>query len=465
MPLFDEDGQSGSGISPKTRLDLPSLAGDMDAPLSRREFADVLRKIKDWSSRLEFGRAGFNCITPRSVTLPQQTAFTPWTWTTLVEDSHSFSQTFRTIPLQYFQVPPGQGRVYNISYNFDVASVVLATSSFVNDVGAVKTYTVPAGVFNDEMIIYCRSRGGEANSGGQRGGGGSEASGTFTVTTGQQFNYFVSNVTPFPGWPNGGGPGFVGATQGGNGGGASRVAPIGLEWSDADMLVIAGGGGGRGAPLSPNGLGGAARHPQGDPGAGIVGCIAAVNATGSSQIAAGVSGGGGVPGNQRGFDPTGAPTPTGGTANNGGAAPAGIPGGGGGGGYLGGGGSGGITLIGTDDGGGGAGGASYVKSTGRSPSFTTLGNLVTGLVSFSYFTETPTLSTDFGARIKVAYAQYPGKNPYEQVSIVAATLGVPPQNASVQIPLGEGDRVWVEYFSNPANIKVNATFSMYAQGM
>jgi hypothetical protein len=59
MPLYDEDGQSGSGYSPKPRLDIPAMYGDMDAPITRREMADILRKLKDWSQRLQFGREGF----------------------------------------------------------------------------------------------------------------------------------------------------------------------------------------------------------------------------------------------------------------------------------------------------------------------------------------------------------------------------------------------------------------------
>lgn len=69
-------------------------------------------------------------------------------------------------------------------------------------------------------------------------------------------------------------------------------------------------------------------------------------------------------------------------------------------------------------------------------------------------------------KVWVAYASWPNEEPYAHVVSVLADTGVSPQHAALTVPLSEGDRVWMTYTNDTANLEItNWTFGMYATGM
>lgn len=463
MPLYDEDGQSGSGFSPKSRLDLPSVTGDMSQPISKGEFQNFLRLLKDWSQRLELGRVGF---TMRTFPLDNPgviAADIPWTFDQTVEDSNGFARTNMNPDLTYFQVPPGMGRPYCINYYLNFALLVENTDTF-NFTGAMQEWTAPTDILENTATFMCRGGAGNLSTGGGTDNGfGHQVTATFNnITPGSVWDIEVGdgNQTAQPGcWPDGGDGDSVATGSSGGGGGRSSVRPDGTALTDAYLVAGAGGGQGRSggafAQVGGNGGNGTALFP-GQDGAGMFNCGGA-NATGGTDTAGGVAAGSGSEVGGNGAFGQGGDT---GDSINSFA----FQGGGGGGGWYGGGS--GATPIGSGDyGGGGAGGSSHARSGAQNVVAQTAASKARGQVTATYYTTTPAPSTAVITKVWVAYAQYPNKNPYEEVRVVVSDEGSAPHKGAVILPLGEGDRVWMTVENGEATLGIlNFTFGMYAQG-
>jgi len=275
-------------------------------------------------------------------------------------------------------VVDGNGCVSSLNYTLIVDPQGVSTFNFT---GASQSFTIPACV----DTIFVQAWGGQGGSGavgglgilGGSGGLGGYAEGFLVVTPGDVINVFVGGqgATPTGGY-NGGAIG--GAQNSGGGGGASDIRVGGT--SEADRVLVAGGGGG-------GGRGGCETANAGVGGAGGVGGGGVGGNGGDSPTSGGVAGGGqggnfgavqgafGAKGigcsGFSGTDGTAASTGSGGVGGTGqscccftnGSVPGG---GGGGGGFLGGGGGGGGSAgtagcSGNDKGagGGGGGGSNY----------------------------------------------------------------------------------------------------------
>ena len=233
--------------------------------------------------------------------------------------------------------------------------------------------------------------------GGRSGGGGGKVTGSLTEIP-EVLYIFVGGAglsgNNSPGGFNGGGAGGSGSNSEGSGGGATDIR-TGLELSS--RIVVAGGGGARGAGTgSGGGLGGGLIALSGRTAQGFGGA-------GGSQEAAGVGGapnGSGTAGLEGSFGVGGA----GGSSSL-------FGGGGGGGGYFGGGGGGSDSDPCCSDAGGGGGGSSYTDA-----------NLVSNVVH--------TQGTRLGSgQVVLAYQLAP-----EVLSISSQTLG---NQLSFQIEFGE----------------------------
>jgi len=463
MPIFNEDGFPGSGIAPRTRLDIPQITGDMDAPITRREMADFQRRLREWSDKLQFGRTGF---TVREFPLQLFGVETdlPITWDQLIEDSHSFHLTYMPTDLQYYQVPPGLGRVYNINYYIDFAVLVENTDTF-NYTGAMQEWTAPADILENTATVMCRGGAGNLSTGGGTDNGfGHQVTATFNnIAPSSVWDIEVGdgNQTAQPGcWPDGGDGDSVATGSSGGGGGRSSFRPDAAALTDAYVVAGAGGGQGRSggafAQVGGNGGNGTALFP-GQDGAGMFNCGGA-NATGGTNSAGGLAAGSG---SEIGGDGAfGLGGDTGDSVNS-----FAFQGGGGGGGWYGGGS--GATPIGSGDyGGGGAGGSSHTGSGARNVVAQTAASKARGQVTVTYYSTTPAPDTALITKVWVAYAQWPDKAPYEEVRCVLSDVGGAPHKGSIQLPLGEGDRVWMTYTCTDATVGIiTGTFGMYAQGM
>lgn len=459
---------SGSGISRKTRLDLPSVIGDDGDPFTVGNARELVRLLKLWADRLPFGRIGFQVATYTDTSVGGVVTDLPITFAELVEDSHRFAKTDITPDLTYFQIPPGMGRAYALSYNVDAAVAQLHTDTF-NHTGAVQTFTVPADV--TEILVTCRgAQGGTAAAFGT-GGKGAEVVGTINVTPGQIYDLYVgfksiNNVGGFPDAGNGDND----AGNDGRGGGGSTSIRLQAD-TFANSYIVAGGGGGAGSggggigvPNADGGYGAwnAAQAGQGyfDPDAGGP----AQGAQGATQVAGGQGGydtglGGGP------WTITGAP----GTFGAGGAAADTTnafahAGGGGGGGWYGGGG-GGKALAATYQAGGGGGGSSWVRTGVSGVTHTDNSRSGNGQMVITYTTYTPAADTDINVKLWVAYKTWRDEQPYAHVVMISADSGLSPLKGCIFHPLNELDRIWMTV----TNLEVDLTYrnlvlSVYADG-
>lgn len=458
MPL-DEDGRSGSGYDPKTRLDLPALqGGDTNSPITRGQLRDILKGIKDWSDRLPFGRVGFSVkmtpLDPVPVVSNEIASFDQ-----LVEDSHSFHLTYLEDPRSVFQVPPGLGRVYNISYSMDFAVLELVTDSFVTlGPPAIQEWTAPAGLLGNQITV--EARGGVGSTTGVssppwHAGLGAIVGATFHgITPGAVYDVLC------------GMDGGLGGTQtttgfnGGNGGGSAQLRPDGAAITSA--LIVAGGGGGTGGgTLSTHAnAAGDGGYVAGGTGNGYTLGVDQLLANGGTQSAGGTAAGfnGAFKGENGDTDGQGfggdGPDSSGSTF---------VAGGGGGGWH--GGGSGAFATPNPQRGGAGGGGSSKVNG-GTGITHTDGAHNAQAELDISYYESTAAADTDVVTRVWVAYAQWPDEQPYAHVVQVAGDSGPAPQNAAISIPLGEGDRIWMTYDNAEGDMGiVNWTFSVYAQGL
>ena len=210
-------------------------------------------------------------------------------------------------------------------------------------------FTVPEGITS---VTVDAIGGAGATDTGTKGALGGEATGTFSVTPGQQFDIVVgseANGTVGGGF-NGGGSG---SNAGGSGGGESdvRFCDSAASCPTGDAIAVAGGGGG----TSQSGAGGGAGGQNGSNGAGAAG------GGGGQQTATNNGGANQTPESTAG---------SAGTASQGGTAGAGdcTAGGGGGGLFGGGGGGGGDDATGC---GGGGGGSSFVATDATNVSYRT----------------------------------------------------------------------------------------------
>ncbi|HET7037025.1 MAG TPA: glycine-rich protein [Thermomicrobiaceae bacterium] len=286
-------------------------------------------------------------------------------------------------------------------------------------------YVVPLGISQVTFDAY----GGEGGSGGTMtivgttynggsGGLGGEASGTFTMTPFQKFQFLIGvrgsdgstgsadNTGGGRGGQYGGGlgGGSLGSlsTGGGGGGGETDVRDID---SGIAYVVAAGGGGGGGAAATSGGAG------QGGSGGGLTGG----NGSGASGVSGGGGGTGGTPssGGQGGDSSDQFAAGDSGLGGDGSGFAAGGGGGGGAGWFGGGGGAAGFIGY----GGGGGGGSSYVG--GGSPlakSFTSGVNVGDGKVLIFYPTVT-TINTSTNPAI------YPGKPTFTATVLPVPTSG------------------------------------------
>ena len=204
--------------------------------------------------------------------------------------------------------------------------------------GQMQTFTPPK---NSKNLTFEVSGG----QGGKSGGGGGQVTGALTQIPDVLY-IFVGGAgvtgTAAPGGFNGGGAAGSGTNMEGSGGGASDIR---TATDILSRIVVAGGGGGRGAGLgSGGGMGGGLVAPNGKTGQGFGG-------TGGSQVSGGAGGsanGSGSGGFEGGLGVGGA-----------GGSSVLYGGGGGGGGYFGGGGGGSDSDSCCSDAGGGGGGSSY----------------------------------------------------------------------------------------------------------
>lgn len=461
MPLYDQDGTSGSGYSPKPRLDLPSIPND-NSPVTHSELATILRRLKDWSQRLQFGREGFTVQGFLLDELPASTPETPITFSQIVEDSNGYAKTYKDPDLTYFQVPPGMGRPYCINYFFRFTHLVAETDTFTYT-GAMQEWTAPSGIFEGIVdFAVSGAEGGTGTSSSTPGRGHVMEARLTGVATGEVFDIEVGGAGDGSingGWPNGGDGDAVATGNSGGGGGRSSVRYDGDTLADA--LIVAGGGGGTGRKtIAPGSNGGDGGYPTGVRGDGFNDNLNpnSDQAQPGTQSAGGVGAfsSGGFPGNPGSFGQGGnAPDITNSFTFNGG---------GGGDGWYGGGSGAGVNSSGVNNG-GGAGGSSYVSNQVTLVDSTGF-NTGDGEVVVSYFTEDPVADSAVITRVYVAYAQYPNKNPYEEVRCVLMDQGASPHQGAVILPLGEGDRVWMTWENNePEDVTVVAlTFGMYAMG-
>lgn len=240
--------------------------------------------------------------------------------------------------------------VSSLALSFGVLSPLPASASAVENCvgdnctitfafsGQMQTFTPPQNAKNLTFEV-------SGAQGGKSGGGGGQVTGALTVRP-EVLYVFVGGAggtgTGAPGGFNGGGTAGSGSDMEGSGGGASDIR-TGLELSS--RIVVAGGGGARGAGLgSGGGSGGGLVALNGRTGQGVGG-------TGGSQISGGVGGG------PNGSGTAGLPGSLG-VGGTGGSSSL-YGGGGGGGGYFGGGGGGSDTDPCCSDAGGGGGGSSY----------------------------------------------------------------------------------------------------------
>ena len=202
----------------------------------------------------------------------------------------------------------------------------------------MQTFTLPSNVKNLTFEVF-------GAQGGKSGGGGGLVTGSLTDTP-EVLYVFVGGVggsgAAAPGGFNGGGTAGSGSGMEGSGGGASDIR-TGLELSS--RIVVAGGGGAKGAGLgSGGGAGGGLVAVQGRTAQGFGG-------NGGSQDSGGLGGASNGSGTAGGLGTLG----VGGTGGSSSL----YGGGGGGGGYFGGGGGGSDTDSCCTDAGGGGGGSSY----------------------------------------------------------------------------------------------------------
>jgi len=247
-----------------------------------------------------------------------------------------------------------------------------------NYTGKRQWFTVPTGV--TRLTVVARGASGGSNFRYDGGGRGGRIYAVIPVTPGERLAVLVGGAGLQPnGGFNGGGSGgtYSGRFSAQGGGGASDVRQGGDRLTN--RILVAGGGGGQGAPLEPyncysegspqpNGNGGKGGGSTGGPGQN--GCYAPGSgggAFGGSQSAGGGGGAGGYgignPGNPGSLGRGG----TGGAGCHGACSQPGEPGGGGGAGYFGGGGGGAgyITDRNALGGGGGGGGSSYVEPSAQ----------------------------------------------------------------------------------------------------
>ncbi len=252
-----------------------------------------------------------------------------------------------------------------------------------NYTGKRQRFTVPAGV--KWLTVVARGASGGSNPSYKLGGRGGRMYAVIPVTPGERLAVLVGGVgSQHGGGFNGGASGGVYGFSGQGGGGASDVRQGGERI--ANRILVAGGGGGQGAPLfpgtcgselrpqsayqPPDGNGGKGGGSTGGPGQTGGPCYTwggGGGGAGGSQYHGGFGGAGGQgignPGNPGSLYSGG----TGGAGCHGSLCQAGEPGGGGGGGYYGGGGGGAGNSNDLDafGGGGGGGGSSYIEPSAQ----------------------------------------------------------------------------------------------------
>jgi hypothetical protein len=209
--------------------------------------------------------------------------------------------------------------------------------------GAQQTWVVPGGV-TSVTITATGARGGNA------GGLGARATGTYAVTPGETLYIYVGGRggQPAGGFNGGGSGGSDTLGNGGGGGGASDVREGGSAL--ANRIIVAGGGGGKSGGGNAGGDGGT---PDGTTGGG-----SGYSGQGATISAGGAGGAGDETGGQAGTQAGG--------GSGGGVFYAGYGGGGGGGGYYGGGGGGDAYDYNGLAGGGGGGSSNTLAGTGAS---------------------------------------------------------------------------------------------------
>ncbi len=165
-----------------------------------------------------------------------------------------------------------------------LGSLAIAGTAAANSVtdattGAVRTWTVPAGV--TEIRVTAEGGSGGRSSGGLAGGSGATASGVFMVTPGQLVTYIVGQQ------------GGTGTTFDGGGGGSTGV------FVNGTLQIVAGGGAGYDNTQGAAGAQGGRATNNGQNGVGSSGCLA---------VPGGTAGNGGGGGNQYN-DPCGTVVP------------------------------------------------------------------------------------------------------------------------------------------------------------
>jgi hypothetical protein len=246
--------------------------------------------------------------------------------------------------------------------------------------GAEQTFTVPAGIFQVNVLAI----GGNGGNGDEQGGNGAQVNGKLNVIPGQTLYIEVGGNGQSKGAGLGGfnGGGSGGGEGSGGGGGASdvRTSPLALGLTPEDRLIVAGGGGGGGA--NGGGCTGGAGGQAGENGQG--GCQGR-GGEGALQARGGKGGSGGCGPGEAGALGIGGS----GGGNIGGLASCTVTGGGGGGGYYGGGGGGGTSSFGS---GGGGGGSSLVPA-GGSVTATQAGSEPRMRISYEPAPEAPAAAT------------------------------------------------------------------------
>lgn len=447
---------AGDGRARQSRIDLSMIQGPANEPVTYGVLRDFAKEIDRWAGRLQFGWVGFKVNAGTTGYGPDLTVGNGnvYEFGVVERDSSKYTKMDPNNRLAYFEVPPSDGGNFNVAWNFEFYHIETITDVF-TFAAAEQTLVVPAGVTSMTVDAYGGSgRSSAATS--ATGGRGARVQATIPVTPGQTLAIKVGECPVLAsgagGYPNGGNPG-TNANNGGGGGGRSQVKVQGDPDSSA-LVVAAGGGGGCFATGGAGGDGGYTDGLAGTQGATLAG-LGWTAPQGGTQSAGGAPSRDTVPSDRA----------TAGTAFQGGNASAGAPvgpcGGGGGDGWYGGGGgfSGGSGSACAA----GGGGSSHTRGDVTGVTHTTGATAVDtdGTVSLSYTVENPVAAGVLNVYVMVARRTYLGYAPYEYVEKISQDQGYNPLHGSVNVPLGEGDRVYLVYDRtttvDPINVKLATT--------
>lgn len=433
--------QTGSGIAKRTRLDTAPFTDADDAPVTHAQMREYHKALKEWSDTIQFGRVGFQVAgLDDDVSVPVAVD-TVVQFGQVISDSDKFTKfDMNNELLKYFQVPPGQGGMYNVNWQLVVRVLVTGNEHYTPTQLSPFTFEVPDNV--TELTID--AVGAQGGLGHGNGGRGARTQGKISCSPGDMFDVYVgTNNLAGSAYPDGGLGTQVGAGKGANGGGSTRLNISGDPFIDALLCAGGGGGGADGPgpfpPPFPTGMGngGDAQSPDGDDGEPSGDLYAPSAGLGATQS---VAGGKGTNNGSSGLDGTDGTQTQGGNGGPGNTG-TGHGGGGGGGGYFSGGGG---AAIGGNIGAGGGAGSSFIDPSVTDASITgAYGMSGDGYLDISWSGEIVLAPDTVSAQVLHVPRQPPSGAPYSQTYLISRDIGYAPLHGAVSYPLQEGDRIYV----------------------